>query len=45
MEQEAFTIEQDVTADGESSERNKIIHYKPFTAGAIHITTETNEYP
>lgn len=45
MEQQAAMMEQDVTADGESSSRSKTVHYKPFTAGAIHIITETDEYP
>lgn len=45
MEQQAATMEQDVTADGEDSSRSKTVHYKPFTAGAIKITTETDEYP
>jgi len=45
MEQQAAMIEQDVAADGEESDRDKTVHYKSFTAGAIHITTETDEYP
>ena len=45
MEQQAAMMEQDVTADGEDSSRSKTVHYRPFTAGAIKITTETDEYP